>query len=464
MSRCGEFLNAPETPARREFEADKTRLAAALGGPAGQAPPALSKTTSNLFRPRDRRHSRRLPRVGLNRVLRVEPEGGWAEVGGMTPYETFVRETLPFGQMPAVVPELKSITVGGALAGGGVESSSFRHGYAHETALAFEIATARGEVVFCTPHNEHRDLFYGFANSYGTLGYLLRAWMRIIPVKPFVRLRHLAHPDPRDGLERLAELCAANREPGSEVDFIEACWFGDKEGMVITTGAFTDRADRVSNYTGMRIYHRSILRKTDDCLSVSDYLWRWDTDWFWCSRAFGMENPLVRAPLAALGLLRSTTYWKLRAFLEKTGLLALLLRLRPAEFVIQDVEIPARNAAAFLDFFNRRIGILPVWICPAKSPDPAAAFSLFEVDPRQLYFNFGFWGSVPGRHPDGFHNRLIEETVRNLAGKKSLYSTSHFPEKEFWEIYNRPAYEKLKRRYDPDNRLRDLHAKCVRGL
>ena len=25
-----------------------------------------------------------------------------------------------------------------------------------------------------------------------------------------------------------------------------------------------------------------------------DYLWRWDTDWFWCSGAFGVQNPTVR--------------------------------------------------------------------------------------------------------------------------------------------------------------------------
>ena len=31
-----------------------------------------------------------------------------------------------------------------------------------------------------------------------------------------------------------------------------------------------------------------------DCLHVADYLWRWDTDWFWCSGAFGVQHPLVR--------------------------------------------------------------------------------------------------------------------------------------------------------------------------
>lgn len=44
---------------------------------------------------------------------------------------------------------------------------------------------------------------------------------------------------------------------------------------------------------------------------------------------------------------------------------------------------------------------------------------------------------------------------------KSLYSDSYFTPEEFWQIYNRDAYERLKRRYDPDARLKDLYAKCV---
>ena len=464
MNRSADFSAGAANETRRAFEADKARLVDAMGADAGNSPPALSKKTSNLFRSRNRSQSRRLPRVGMNQVLRIEPDAGWAEVAGLTPYETFVREALPHGVMPAVVPELKSITVGGALAGGGIESSSFKFGYVHETALALEVLTGDGNVMFCTPDNENRDLFFGLPNSYGTLGYVLRAWMRVVAVEPFVELRHEVHRDPREGLARIAHLCAENREPEAEVDFIDASWFGDAKGMVITTAAFTREASEVSDYKGMRIYYQSLLRKTGDLLTTEDYIWRWDTDWFWCSRAFGMENPLIRAPMAALGALRSTTYWKIRSLLEKSGVLALLDRIRPAEFVIQDVEIPTDRGDEFLEFFDREVGILPVWICPAQSPEPGARFSLFEMNAEKLYLNFGFWSSVPGRHAPGHHNRLIENMVCKLGGRKSLYSSSYFPEDEFWKIYNRPAYDALKQRHDPRNRLRDLYEKCVKGM
>ena len=34
------------------------------------------------------------------------------------------------------------------------------------------------------------NLFYGFPNSYGTLGYALRVKIALVPVKPFVKLTH----------------------------------------------------------------------------------------------------------------------------------------------------------------------------------------------------------------------------------------------------------------------------------
>ena len=62
---------------------------------------------------------------------------------------------------------------------------------------------------------------------------------------------------------------------------------------------------------------RSIQSRTLDVLTIHDYLWRWDTDWFWCSRAFGAQNPLVRR-LWPKDRLRSDVYWKLVALDRRT--------------------------------------------------------------------------------------------------------------------------------------------------
>src|SRR5882672_11733825 len=164
-------------------------------GGEGAGPVGLQKETSNLFRDRAAPARRRLDVRGFNEVLLIEKD--FVEAEGMVSYEALVDECLAHGVMPAVVPQLKTITLGGALAGVGIESSSHRHGLVHDTVLEIEVLLGDGRIVTCSRDNEHADLFYGFPNSYGTLGYALRVKAKVIPVKPYVHLTHLAFKDPK---------------------------------------------------------------------------------------------------------------------------------------------------------------------------------------------------------------------------------------------------------------------------
>ena len=62
--------------------------------------------------------------------------------GGLITYEKLVAATLPEKLMPAVVPQLKTITLGGAVAGLGIESTSFRNGLPHESVVEMDVLTA----------------------------------------------------------------------------------------------------------------------------------------------------------------------------------------------------------------------------------------------------------------------------------------------------------------------------------
>jgi FAD/FMN-containing dehydrogenase len=128
--------------------------------------------------------------------------------------------------------------------------------------------------------------------------------------------------------------------------------------------------------------------------------------------------------------------------------------------VIQDVDIPLRNAGAFLDFYAKTIGLWPMWICPI-GPQPHA-FSLYPVG-REWYVNFGFWDVKRTRekHPAGHFNRLIEQKVAELGGIKSLYSDSFFPREEFAARYGGAEYARLKAKYDATGAFPQLYEKCV---
>jgi FAD/FMN-containing dehydrogenase len=439
------------------------------------APVRLRKPTSNLFRPRAGGGSSPLDATGFDGVLSLDAAAGTADVLGMTTYEHLVDATLPHGFMPLVVPQLKTITLGGAVTGLGIESTSFRNGLPHESVLEMDVLTGAGEIVTATPTNEHRDLFFGFPNSYGSLGYALRLKIELERVRPYVHLRHVRFPDATSATEAIEQICAAGEGTsrsarqtawydGEPVDFLDGTWFGHGE-VYLTLGSWADEAPALSDYTGQEIYYRSIQQKTEDWLTIRDYLWRWDTDWFWCSRAFGAQQPLVRR-LWPKSKLRSNVFWKLVSLERQYGVKARIDKLRgkpETEYVIQDIEVPVRRMPDFLDFLHRQTGMEPVWLCPLRQRDPAARWALYPLAPHETYVNFGFWGGVdlPRGEQEPFHNRAIERAVADLGGRKSLYSTAFYPEDEFWDNYGGPDYEVLKKTYDPDSRLLDLYAKTV---
>ncbi|MEK7234978.1 MAG: FAD-binding oxidoreductase [Nitrospirota bacterium] len=440
-----------EDYARKRESLIKTLCASSTTGPL-----ALQKSTSNLFRQRVQEPRHKLDVRHFNQVIHVDEKERYAEVEGMTTYEDLVRETLPFQLMPAVVPQLKSITIGGATAGIGIESSSFKYGFVHETILEIEVLLPDGTVAVATKDNEHRDLFFGFANSYGTLGYALKVKVQLVPVTKFVKLRHERYSDLETYFHALGRVCQER-----QVDFVDGTMFDEQE-LYLTTGKFVDQAEWLSDYTYRHIYYQSIPRKKVDYLTTHDYLWRWDTDWFWCSKHFLAQHPSVRW-LWGRKHLSSTVYWKLRKMFNNSRIAQLVARILGGrqEAVIQDVEIPLEHAPAFAQFFNKEIGIKPVWICPVAAYDPSVSYVLYPMNPRTLYVNFGFWDSVRSDHEEGYFNKKIEAKVRELDGRKSLYSNSFYSREEFWQLYDEKAYRRLKARYDPTGKLKDLYEKCV---
>jgi len=407
----------------------------------------LNKSTSNLFRPRTETAKRRIDVSEFDHVLSVDPHSLTAEVEGMTTYEELVDAALGHNLLPTVVPELKTITIGGAVSGLGIESSSFKYGLVHETVEELEVLLGDGNVVKCSPAG-NSDLYYGFPNSYGTLGYVLKLKVRLIPIKKYVRLVHRGFSDIGRLFAELASTCSERH-----FDYVDGVVFSRGEAYIVT-GEFTDSAPYTSDYTYTGIYYRSIRQREIDYLTTKDYIWRWDTDWFWCSKVFHMQNPLVRVVLGK-GLLNSRTYQRIMRLSRKLPLKS------KTESVIQDVDIPIEHAPEFLDFLLREIGILPIWLCPFKTYDPNALYTLCPVDPHKLYVNFGFWEMLPSAGADGFYNRKIERMALHLHGVKGLYSTSYYDQETFWNIYDRPGYLALKKKYDPNGRFRDLYEKTV---
>ena len=369
-------------------------------------------------------------------VISIDLESGAADVQGMCTYEDLVATTLPHGLILLVVPQLKTITLGGAVTGPGIESTSFRNGLPHESVLEMDVFTGAGTVVTASPMNDHADLFAAFPNSYGSLGYSTRLRIELERVPDYVELTHVRFHRLEAAARAIEQIASTRRAASVHVDAFDGTGFSPTE-IYLTLAHFTHRVQRTSDYTGQQIYYRSIRQRERDVLTMHDYLWRWDTDWFWCSSAFGAQHPAVRR-LWPRRWRRSGLFHKPISLDAKVGLSTRLDKARKVtgrERVIQDIEVPVGRVAEFCTWFDAEVGMRPVWLCPLRLRGDRL-WPLYPLAPRTTYVNVGFWGTVlgPTDSPVGAVNRAIEDKVTELGGHKSLYSDAY---------YDRPAFESI---------------------
>jgi FAD/FMN-containing dehydrogenase len=364
--------------------------------------------------------------------------------------------------MPLVVPQLRTITLGGAVTGLGVESTSFRHGMPHESVVEMDILTGTGEVVTARPDGEHADLFAAFPNSHGSLGYATRLRIELQPIASRVALRHVPFGDLDELAAAIDAVIAGGTWAGRAVDAMDGVMFAPGESYLVLAG-FTDEPGETSDYTGREIYYRSLRERRSDLLTAHDYLWRWDTDWFWCSRAFGAQHPVLRR-LWPARYRRSDVYHRILRLEERYGVAARVDRWRgrPAsERVVQDVEIPTERTAGFLRWFAANVPMSPVWLCPVRPRVPGRLWPLFPLRSGRSYVNVGFWGAVPAGRAAGATNRAVERAVADAEGRKTLYSEAFYDRETFDRLYGGDTYRAVKERYDPDHRLTGLYEKVV---
>lgn len=379
----------------------------------------------------------------LDEILAIDPEAMTCSAEPGVTFVDLVGATLKHGLVPIVVPELKTITIGGAVAGCSLESMSFKHGGFHDTCLEYEVITAAGEVLRCTPDNEHALVFQMVHGSFGTLGILAKLTFKLVPAKRFVHVTYRTYPSAEAYREAIWQ-----RYTKQDVDFMDG-FVHSPTKYVLCLGEFVERAPYTHRYDWVTIYYQTTARRREDYFETPDYLFRYDR---------GVTNP---TPKSLLGRIL------LGKFLDSARVLRLaekLNRFLPGERqgVTLDLFLPLSQMEPFIAWHTAELAHFPLWCVPYKRTRDYEwiAPSFFDGLKDEVFVDLAIYGMAqpPGRNI----YKELEVALPRFNAIKTLIAYNYYDEETFWTVFNKKNYDAVKRVTDPGNVFRDLYTKTCR--
>lgn len=464
----------------QQHRADVQKIQAKFATLRNQSAPKVVKSAaikSNMMRgiANYRRWRNELNLDILDSVIEIDPLSQTVWVEPQVPMDELTEALLAKGMVVPVTPEFKGITVGGAVNGTAIESSSHRYGLFHDTCIAYHILIGDGSVLRVTP-DKYPDLFHGISGSFGSLGILLLVEIKAVSATRLVELvYHPCYSIP-EGLKKIQELHQKSTSP----EFLEGIVYKHNR-VAIIEGHWSDEkiATLKLNQPWSQWYYNHVEKacfqqnQKQETLTVQDYLFRHDTGAFWMG-AYGLYGELLtryylegRLGLSKLSqkLLGSLQVDKF-SNLKNPGLMTRMLvnwmlpsrklyqmlhtdteKWFEERFVIQDYFIPLQHAKAFIEQTIVLTGIFPLWLCPVKGTTQAQILAPHQSQKETLYIDVGVYGLPNKSNSLQVINRQLDQWMRALDGRKMLYSYSFYNAEEFWEIYPKISYENLRNRY-----------------
>jgi hypothetical protein len=382
---------------------------------------------------------------GLSRIIEIDEKNKTCTAQAGVAFSDLVKETLKVGLIPLLVPELKTITIGGAVSGCSVESMSYRYGGFHDTCLEIEAVTPAGEIILCSPEL-NPGIFHMLHGSFGTIATITKIKFKLMEAKPFVRVDYHSF----DNISKFTGEIEKHYRAG-DVDFMDGI-IHNKNKFVLCIGSFSENAPFTSDYTGINIYYKSTGYKKFDYLTTYDYLFRYDTECHWLTRNFGLENAFVRmmAKDKILGSTNIINLWKNYPMLHY---------LRPKADVIVDLFIPVQNFERFFFQFDKKFNYYPIWIVPYRIPKlyPWVNPDFVKGINGNLWIDFAVYGMKQSIFENSY--KILEYLVYDNQGLKTLISHNYYSQENFWKIYNKARYYQVKNQTDPNNILGDIYHK-----
>lgn len=436
---------------------------------------SLSSHTSNTTR--DFAYKTSLKKIdfsSLNEILSIDTEERVAMVEPSVTMESLVKATLKYQLIPLVVPEFKSITIGGAIMGAALESSSHLFGQFNDTCIEYELLTASGQKIIASK-DVNSDLFYGVSGSYGTIAFLTAIKIKLIPAKKYVKLNYQRFSN----ISKLLDFFGKK----SQAHFLEGGAFRSDLFLGVA-GELTDSKES-NHHTQNHYFSKWFTSHThkiatqfetfQETMPLEQYLFRYDRGAFWIGY-YLLSLPILfrlifRRPLKITNsfLQKKITYkvpfffrFFLGALFSSKRLYKIWHKLaadiRQKYLVIQDFYTPLSEVDAFFQFVFKKTAIFPIWFALIKGTQTPQYCS-----PHYGNFDFlvdvGVYG-IPENTNDvpKIVSDLEKENLR-LQGKKMLYSFNYYDEKTFTKVFAGTPYQQLREKFDGEKTLLSLYNK-----
>lgn len=374
----------------------------------------------------------------LNEVLEINVEEKYAWVESNVTMDELVDQTLKKDLVPLVVTEFPKITIGGAIQGGAGESSSFKYELVHSTCDAYEIVLGNGEIVE-TSASIRPDMFSGIPCSYGSLGVLTKAKLRLVSAKKVVELFYV----PVYSFAELQDTISGQIK--TDADFLDAIMFNKTSG-VIMVGRMVDllpqqKLSTFSKSTDDWFYIHAQKKTREkhpqiDYIPLSEYLFRYNQGVFWSAKFL---FDYLNIPVNRLTKQILHNYLNAKAFYK-----ALHVSNKSQHAIVQDFCLPAENTESFLNYLDQTLGAYPLWICPIKGSDKSDLLSPHRLGSKTV-INVGFYTHFKKGFKDYQKaNKGLETELKKFKGRKVLYAHQYYSPEEFWDIYDHGWYENLR--------------------
>lgn len=387
-----------------------------------------------------------------------------------------------------VVPEYDDLTVGGLVCGYGIEGSSHKYGLFYDEVTEMEIVLSGGKLVTATRDNEYKDLFHAVPWSYGTIGMLVGVKMRLLRIKPYMKVTYFPVAGSIEHMSRAWDhFLVPTDKPWAE--YVEGLLFSSNRGVIMTADyADAEEARASGNINVMSYWFKpwfhlhvrdNILAKTTDGSPVieyvptRDYLHRHTRSLYW--------NADLLVPMGNHPVFRWLLGWLMPprvSFLKLTTVGESMREYYVSRFIAQDILVPLRKTAKCLEFVHDEFDIYPVWLCPHRlyktglgtmldceaDYDKTEPLAVGDSAEAQMYTDIGIW-FTPGpilrgeKYSTTKALHAMEQWLIANHGYQTLYADTELNEEDFWKMFDKTLYEKCRVKYNAIGSFMDVYYK-----